>query len=71
MNELQAVKKLGIATSPAIAELTKKNMAATIRRLNSFVKYGLIKVIQAERGGIRRYYIKNEVYKDISNEKRH
>lgn len=68
MDELEALNKLGIATSPAISDMTGKNMAATIRRLNSYIKYGMLQVIEADRGGIRRYYIKNEMYKIISRE---
>ena len=68
VDELQVVEQEGIVTSPSVCKKTGKNMAATIRRLNSFARFDMIQIIETDRGGMRKFYIKNEMYKDICRE---
>lgn len=68
MDELQAVKQLGIATSKDINEIVTKNIRATIRLLNSLEVWGEIKILIFKNGQCRRrVYITNEIH-DIINQ---
>jgi len=63
MEELQVVNKLGVATSPEVAELVDRSMRATISKLNRLGKAGDIIIVQLKVQ--RKLYIKNELYQDL------
>jgi|TARA_R100000750_G_scaffold62664_1_gene57249 hypothetical protein len=66
MDELQAIQKLGIATSRDIQEILEKSIQATIRQLNKLEMLGEIKIIIFNSIKHRkRIYIKNEIYNSI------
>jgi len=68
MDELEVVKKLGIAKSSTIHSFLDKSYIGTIKCLNTLEKYGEIKIVVVHyRRGTKKLYIKNEIYTNYFN----
>lgn len=67
MDELEVIEKLGIAKSSTIHLMIDKSIVNTIKQLNSLEKVGEIKVVVLSKPfkGMRKVYMKNEVYRDM------
>lgn len=66
MEELEAIRELGIATSKEVRDLIRKSWQSTIRQLNNLEKFGFVRVVSLQSSdGTKRIYIEEEIYEEI------
>lgn len=64
MNELQAIKKLGIAKSPEVMEMVgEKTIASTIKQLQNLEKIKEVEILNFHRG---KLYVRPEIFNNSS-----
>lgn len=68
MNELTIIQKKGIVTTSDLFKQLEKGIRSIIKQCNSLAEYGMIAIIECRKNttynGTRRYYMKNEIYKN-------